>query len=73
MKRISLQEKARFLEGRKAALGLSGQNYVAVNLGSYRTESKRALLRAIETSARKAGAGSNRMRLLISGKRLTSR
>jgi hypothetical protein len=53
MMRITLEEKARFLAQRKAELGITGRNYVAMNSGKHRTESKRELLRTIE---REAGA-----------------
>jgi hypothetical protein len=55
MIRTTLEEKARFLARRKAELGIKGRNYVAVNSGRHRTESKRELLRTIEREAKARG------------------
>ena len=55
MTQITLEEKARFLARRKAELGIEGRNYVAVNAGTRRTESKRELLRTIEREAKARG------------------
>jgi hypothetical protein len=53
--RIILEEKARLLAQRKAELGITGRNYVAVNSGKHRTESKRELLRTIERETEARG------------------
>ena len=55
MIRITLEEKARFLARRKAELGIEGRNYVAVNVGQRRTETKHELLRTIERNAKARG------------------
>lgn len=55
MIRTTLEEKARFLARRKAELGIEGRNYVAVNAGTHRTETKRELLRTIEREAKARG------------------
>ena len=55
MIRITLEEKVRFLAQRKAELGITGRNYVAVNSGKHRTESKRELLRTIERETKARG------------------
>jgi hypothetical protein len=55
MIRITLAEKERSLARRKAALGIEGQHYVAVNSGRRRAAPKRRLLRTIEQVARTRG------------------
>jgi hypothetical protein len=59
MRRVSLEEQAKLLEKRKLALGFAGTGYVALNPGLRRTESKRALLRAIDEAGIKTGLRSN--------------
>lgn len=51
----TLAEQAAWLAKRKAELGLTGRDYVPVNSGKRRTESKRALLDAIDREARARG------------------
>jgi hypothetical protein len=45
----------RQIETRKAELGIVGTNYVAVNAGRRRTDSKRALLEVIRDTAQAQG------------------
>lgn len=52
MIRTTLAEKSAFILKRKAELGLTGRDYVPVNSGKRRTESKRALLDTLEREAR---------------------
>jgi hypothetical protein len=56
MIRTTLAAKERSLARRKAALGITGRNFVAPNSGERRTASKRQLLRTIEQEARARGA-----------------
>jgi hypothetical protein len=51
MKTVSFQQVAADIEARKAALGIEGTDYVAVNPGGKRTASKQALLTAMRDSA----------------------
>jgi hypothetical protein len=51
----SLEKQAAHLEQRKAELGYSGFDFVAVNPGGRRTPEKQALLRRITETARKRG------------------
>lgn len=55
MIRESIEEQAAFLERRKKELGITGDDYVPVNQGGRRTESKKALLRSLRISAEKQG------------------
>lgn len=55
MIRTTLAEQSAFLLKRKAELGLTGRDYVPLNPGKHRTESKRALLEALEREARAQG------------------
>ncbi|MEQ1936513.1 MAG: hypothetical protein ABL962_21900 [Fimbriimonadaceae bacterium] len=55
MKIVNLATYERDLEGRKAALGFSGRNYVRPNAGGRRTRAKRNLLRAIAEFCRLNG------------------
>jgi hypothetical protein len=55
MNRTTLAEKERSLARRKAALGIEGSRYVAVNPGRRRAAPKRRLLRTIEQEARARG------------------
>lgn len=43
------------IERRKKELGLTGNNYVKSNSGKNRTPEKRALLKAIDSNAKKQG------------------
>jgi hypothetical protein len=56
MTRISLQDKAEALARKKQELGIDGFNYVPVNSGRNRSESKRELLRKIDREVRARGA-----------------
>lgn len=47
MKTITLEEQAAHIERRKAELGIAGDTYVTANCGSRRTDSKKALLKAL--------------------------
>jgi|HubBroStandDraft_1064217.scaffolds.fasta_scaffold00074_24 hypothetical protein len=51
MDRITLAEQSAAIERHKAKRGLTGTDYVPVNSGTSRTDSKRALLRAIGDAA----------------------
>ena len=55
MIRTTLAEQSAFILKRKAELGITGRDYVPLNSGKRRTESKRALLEAIEREARARG------------------
>lgn len=55
MRKTTLKEQERFIEKRKAELGISGDNYVPANSGTRRSPSKRALLQELENTARKQG------------------
>ena len=54
MQRITLEQQARSIERWKAANGITGRDYVPVNLGKRRTASKRALLSAMDEAATKS-------------------
>jgi hypothetical protein len=51
MIRTTLDHQEQFLARRTAELGYTGRDYVPANSGANRTESKRALLRAIAQTA----------------------
>jgi hypothetical protein len=51
MSPVNLKDFEEALERRKAALGLTGYDYVLPNFGASRTPEKRALLRAIADAA----------------------
>ena len=53
MKRITLEQQARAIEGWKRRNGVTGRDYVPVNRGLGRSASKRGLLRAIAEDAGK--------------------
>jgi hypothetical protein len=53
--KIKLSEYERQLERRKAALGISGQDYVRRNSGQFRTAAKRELLRRLYDRIRAEG------------------
>jgi hypothetical protein len=55
MKVIRLNEFEKELEGRKAALGYIGRDFVRPNSGITRSPEKRALLRALEDARREDG------------------
>jgi hypothetical protein len=55
MKRITLEEQARVIDSWKRRNGITGRDYVPVNGGSHRTESKRCLLHSIADEAAKQG------------------
>lgn len=55
MKYETLQQRAKAIEERKAALGISGSSFVPVNSGRNRTANKRALLSAIGREAKRQG------------------
>lgn len=55
MKTINLEDFEKGLERRKAALSLTGYDYVLPNAGVNRTPEKRALLRAIAGAAAEQG------------------
>lgn len=55
MKHLSPEAQAQVIEQWKARHRVTGRAYVPVNNGARRTASKRALLRAIQESARKRG------------------
>ena len=55
MKTISLEELERRLVARKRELGIEGVDFLPLNDGSRRTESKRRLLRRIAENAAAQG------------------
>ncbi len=55
MIKTSIREMEAVIDAWKAENGITGTDYVPANSGSRRTESKRALLRAIEEIARRQG------------------
>lgn len=55
MKTLSLAEIEQALVARKRELGLAGRDLLPRNDGARRTESKRALLQAIEDNAKAQG------------------
>ena len=55
MKRTTLKQQSEWVARRKAELGLTGNDYVAVNAGGRRTESKKALLEKIKEGALRTG------------------
>lgn len=55
MIRVDLKEFEAWLIARKRELGLTGRDLLPPNDGTRRTESKRALLQAIEDNARAQG------------------
>jgi hypothetical protein len=55
MSPMNLEDFEKALERRKAALGLTGYDYVLPNSGVNRTLEKRALLRAIADAAAERG------------------
>lgn len=55
MKYETLNQRAKAIEERKAALGISGDSFVPANSGRKRTASKRALLSAIGREAKRQG------------------
>ena len=50
-----MEQQEQFLAQRTAELGYTGRDYVPANSGARRTESKRALLRAIAQAAEDRG------------------
>ena len=52
MERTTLERQAEAIERWKERRGVSGRDYVPVNSGASRTESKRALLRALADDAK---------------------
>lgn len=55
MIRVNADEYVAWLIARKRELGMTGRDQLAPNDGTRRTESKRALLQAIEDNARAQG------------------
>jgi hypothetical protein len=55
MRCTTIEEQAAYLERRKKELGITGDEYVPVNQGGRRTESKKALLRSLKDAAEKQG------------------
>ena len=55
MQKTTLTEQARKIDTRRAELGDTDRASMPANSGSHRTDSKKALLRAIEVMAREQG------------------
>lgn len=55
MKRTTLERQARVIEDWKRRHDITGRDYVPMNNGARRTESKRGLLSRIATDAAKTG------------------